>query len=110
MIVLRNIFVVKTGDTKIKNDIQHKREIEQCEIKSKVFCVHSILNIEVNNQNVKWLYQQVQKKKKGKICYKFFLHTNILLSLCANIFRKTIIVPVHSSPYKSFCKSLINYF
>ena len=74
MIVLRNVNVVETGNAEIKNDIQHKREIKQRKIKSEVLSMNRVLPAHVNEDNMKRLDKQIQKKKKGKIGDEFFLH------------------------------------
>ena len=74
MIVLRNVDVIKTGNAEIQNNIQHKGKIEQRKVKSEIFRMNWILPSHVNEDNVKRLDKQVQKKKKGKIGDEFFLH------------------------------------
>ena len=53
-IVLRNIFIVETGNPNIEQNIEQKREIKQCEIHSITFVAHHVLHCTVDSKNPKW--------------------------------------------------------
>ena len=74
MIVLRNVDVVETCNSKIQNNIENKRKIKKRKVKSEVLRVNSILPVQVNEKNMKRFYEKVEEKKKSKIGYKFLLH------------------------------------
>jgi hypothetical protein len=62
-VVLRNVFIVKTGDSNIEQNIEQKREIEKGEIHSIGFVAHKVLYGAVDTKNPKRLYEQVEGKQ-----------------------------------------------
>ena len=103
MIVLGNVDVIKTCYAEIKDDVKHEREIEQRKVKSEVFSVYCVLPVYINEKYMNRLDEQIQKKKKGKVGYKFFLHENYLqLLFSTNIISKSVIIPINSTPHISF--------
>lgn len=71
---MRNIPVIKVGDTKIKQDIKKKGEVENREIKAIFTGGCNILHRSVDAKNPEWLNQQIKKKQKSKVGDKFALH------------------------------------
>jgi hypothetical protein len=59
MIILSNVSVIEIGYSKIKQDIEEKREIKKHVIESVLFGSYNILNSTVNAKNPERLYQQV---------------------------------------------------
>ena len=62
MIVLRNVDVVETCNSKIQNNIENKRKIKKREVQSEVLRVNSILPIQVNEKNMKRFYKKIKEK------------------------------------------------
>jgi hypothetical protein len=73
VIVLRNVLVIETGDTKIKDDVQDKRKIEQGEVKTEIAGANGVLHIQIDHQYIERLDEQIQKKQKSQVLYEFFL-------------------------------------
>jgi len=72
--ILRNISVIEIGNSKIKENIKKKGEIENDKIKPKILGTNHVLHSSVNAKNPEWLNQQIQKKKKTKVGKKLTLH------------------------------------
>jgi hypothetical protein len=73
--ILGNVAVVKIGDPKIEEDIEKECKIEYRKIKAIFAGSGHILHCTVDTKNPEWLYQQIKKKEKPEIGYKFTLHT-----------------------------------
>lgn len=53
-VVLRNIFIIETGNPNIEQNIQQKRKIEKGEIHSVAFITNHVLHRAVDSKNPKW--------------------------------------------------------
>jgi len=77
MLMLRDVTIVKIGNTGIQKDIEKKCEIKDREIESIVFSTDYILHCPVNPENPKGFDQQVQDEKQCKIRKELFPHSTI---------------------------------
>jgi hypothetical protein len=78
LVILGNVFVVEIGDPKIEQDIEKKSEIEYRKIKTVFARGYHVLNGAVDTKNPEWLNQQIKKKQKTKVGYKFTFHWSAL--------------------------------
>ena len=63
MTVLCNVLIVEISNSKIQQDIQQEREIEQREVLAVRRISYFILYVRFNNQNPEWLDEQIQEKQ-----------------------------------------------
>jgi len=57
MIVLGYVFIIETGDAKIKQNIEKEGKIEHRKIKTIFARINHILNCTVDAKNPEWLHQ-----------------------------------------------------
>ena len=59
LVILCYILIVKGGNSKIKQDIKKKGKVEYCEIKTILFCSHSVLDCTVDTKDPEGFDQQI---------------------------------------------------
>jgi hypothetical protein len=72
--ILGNVSVIKISNPKIEEDIKQEGKIENRKIKAIFAWSNYILDRTIDSKNPEWLNQQIKKKKKPEIGYKFTLH------------------------------------
>lgn len=54
--MLGNVFIIKTRNSNIEQDIQQQRKIEKGEIHAVTFVAYQVLHAAVDTKNPKWFY------------------------------------------------------
>ena len=67
MRVLRNVFCGEIINSKIENDVEQHREIQQGKVNPVTVCPNLILNRRVNSKYSNRFHQKIEDHQKGKI-------------------------------------------
>lgn len=68
--VLCGMARVPIGGTKVQQDIEDERKVEQCEVATKAFRTHTVLNLRFHHKQIERLDQQVEAYQQNEIRYK----------------------------------------